>query len=72
MTYFDENGEYWGDKIKPLISDGNGRLGARSVKIFADGMPAIYFLPTFIQSLHRCFEVRWSSSKYPYRSCYYH
>lgn len=37
MTYFDENGEYWGDKIKPIISGGNSMLGARSVKIFADG-----------------------------------
>ncbi|KIM91971.1 hypothetical protein PILCRDRAFT_809968 [Piloderma croceum F 1598] len=37
MTYFDENGEYWGNKSKPIINGGNGRLGARSVKIFADG-----------------------------------
>jgi hypothetical protein len=42
MTYFDENGEYWGNKSKPIIDDGNGRLGARSVKIFADGMHLIY------------------------------
>ena len=72
MTYFDENGEYWGDKIKPLINGGNGRLGARSVKIFADGMLTIYLPPISIQSLHRCSEVRWGSSKYSYGSCHYH
>jgi hypothetical protein len=43
MTYFDENGEYWGNKSKPIINGGNGRLGARSVKIFADGIPFITF-----------------------------
>lgn len=37
MTYFDETGAYWGDQMKQLIGDGNGRLTARSVKIFADG-----------------------------------
>ncbi|KAF7362054.1 putative amidohydrolase YtcJ [Mycena venus] len=37
MTFFDENGEYWGNKTKPIIDAGNGRLNARSVKIFADG-----------------------------------
>jgi hypothetical protein len=37
MTYFDEHGEYWGDKTKPIIGAGNGKLTARSVKIFADG-----------------------------------
>ncbi|KAJ7668392.1 amidohydrolase 3 [Mycena polygramma] len=37
MTFFDENGEYWGNKTKPIINAGNGRLNARSVKIFADG-----------------------------------
>ena len=63
MTYFDENGEYWGDKSKPIIDDGNGRLGARSVKIFADGMLFIHLLtPSFLSSC-RCFEVRWCSSK---------
>lgn len=40
MTYFDENGEYWGNTSKPLI-DANCRLNARSVKIFADGMLCI-------------------------------
>ncbi|KAJ7078906.1 amidohydrolase family-domain-containing protein [Mycena belliarum] len=37
MTYFDEHGEYWGNKTKPILNAGNGRLNARSVKIFADG-----------------------------------
>lgn len=38
MTYFDENGEYWGNKTTPIIGGGNdGRLNVRSVKIFADG-----------------------------------
>jgi hypothetical protein len=37
MTYFDENAEYWGDKIKPIIGAANGRFTARSVKIFGDG-----------------------------------
>lgn len=41
MTYFDENGEYWGNKTQPLIDNGNSRLTARSVKIFADGMPSV-------------------------------
>jgi hypothetical protein len=47
MTYFDENGDYWGNKSKPLISDGTGRLGARSVKIFADGMLFDDFIDNF-------------------------
>ena len=38
MTYFDENGEYWGNKTEPIIAGVSGRLNARSVKIFADGM----------------------------------
>ncbi|KAJ7251771.1 amidohydrolase family-domain-containing protein [Mycena haematopus] len=37
MTFFDENGEYWGNQTKPILDAGNGRLTARSVKIFADG-----------------------------------
>ncbi|KAJ3798626.1 amidohydrolase family-domain-containing protein [Lentinula aff. detonsa] len=37
MSYFDENGEYWGNTTTPLIATGDGRLTARSVKIFADG-----------------------------------
>jgi len=37
MTYFDEDGEYWGNKTKQLIDAGGGKLTARSVKIFADG-----------------------------------
>ncbi|KAI0266689.1 amidohydrolase family-domain-containing protein [Gloeopeniophorella convolvens] len=37
MTHFDENAEYWGDKIKPIIGAANGRFTARSVKIFGDG-----------------------------------
>jgi hypothetical protein len=37
MTHFDENAEYWGDKISPIIGAANGRFTARSVKIFGDG-----------------------------------
>jgi hypothetical protein len=37
MSFFDENGDYWGNTTKPIIDAGNGRLNARSVKIFADG-----------------------------------
>lgn len=37
MTFFDENGEYWGNTTKPIVNAANGRLNARSVKIFADG-----------------------------------
>lgn len=35
MTFFDENGEYWGNKTKPIINAANGRLNARrSGRIF--------------------------------------
>jgi len=44
MTFFDENGPYWGDKIVPLIAKGEKRLSARSVKIFADG---VFFVGCF-------------------------
>ncbi|KAF5389360.1 hypothetical protein D9757_004382 [Collybiopsis confluens] len=37
MSYFDENDEYWGNTTMPLIANGDERLTARSVKIFADG-----------------------------------
>jgi hypothetical protein len=37
MTFFDETKEYWGNTSTPVIGAGNGRLTARSVKIFADG-----------------------------------
>ncbi|KAF8965645.1 amidohydrolase family-domain-containing protein [Flammula alnicola] len=37
MTYFDEHGQYWGDKIKPFAAAADERLSARSIKIFADG-----------------------------------
>jgi hypothetical protein len=37
MSFFDENVEYWGNKTKPIIDAGNGRLNGRSVKILADG-----------------------------------
>ncbi|KAJ7647499.1 amidohydrolase family-domain-containing protein [Roridomyces roridus] len=37
MSYFDENGEYWGNTTKRIIGAANGRFNARSVKIFADG-----------------------------------
>ncbi|KII92233.1 hypothetical protein PLICRDRAFT_37025 [Plicaturopsis crispa FD-325 SS-3] len=37
MTFFDEKNQYWGDQRAPIIGAANGRLNARSVKIFADG-----------------------------------
>jgi hypothetical protein len=37
MRYFDENGPYWGNTAKKLVSVGGDRLTSRSVKIFADG-----------------------------------
>ncbi|KDR67040.1 hypothetical protein GALMADRAFT_258710 [Galerina marginata CBS 339.88] len=37
MTFFDENGSYWGNTVKPVMGAANDRLSARSVKIFADG-----------------------------------
>ncbi|KAJ7873422.1 amidohydrolase family-domain-containing protein [Mycena leptocephala] len=38
MRFFDENVPYWGNTSTPLIGAHDGRLTARSVKIFADGM----------------------------------
>jgi hypothetical protein len=38
MTYFDEDKPYSGDTARPVISAGNGRLSARSIKIFGDGI----------------------------------
>ncbi|KAF9264200.1 hypothetical protein L218DRAFT_1028925 [Marasmius fiardii PR-910] len=38
MTFFDaESGNYWGNTTEPVIAKEDGRLSARSVKIFADG-----------------------------------
>ncbi|KAI0700891.1 amidohydrolase family-domain-containing protein [Cytidiella melzeri] len=37
MTHFNESTQYWGDSVEKIIGGGNGRLTARSVKIFADG-----------------------------------
>ncbi|KAF8972938.1 amidohydrolase family-domain-containing protein [Flammula alnicola] len=34
---FDENKPYWGNTTHPIVGAGDGRLSARSVKIFADG-----------------------------------
>ena len=38
MTYFDEEKPYSGHTARPVISAGNGRLSARSIKIFGDGI----------------------------------
>ena len=43
MTYFDEVKPYSGDVIRPVIGAGNGRLSARSIKIFGDGTFFIEF-----------------------------
>ncbi|KAI0093329.1 amidohydrolase family-domain-containing protein [Irpex rosettiformis] len=37
MTHFNESSEYWGDRAQKIMGSSNGRLIARSVKIFADG-----------------------------------
>ncbi|KAJ6565072.1 amidohydrolase 3 [Mycena sp. CBHHK59/15] len=37
MKFFDENEPYWGNVSRPFVGAANGRLTARSVKIFADG-----------------------------------
>ncbi|KAF9255098.1 amidohydrolase 3 [Marasmius fiardii PR-910] len=37
MKHFDEQETYWGNTTTPYTGAANGRLGARSVKIFADG-----------------------------------
>lgn len=42
MTFFDESGPYWGDNTSQLVGAGGGRLSARSVKIFADGMSVVF------------------------------
>lgn len=38
MTYFDEDKPYSGNTTRPVISAGDGRLSARSIKIFGDGI----------------------------------
>jgi len=38
MSYFDETEPYWGNTTSLVVGAGNGRLSARSVKIFADGL----------------------------------
>ncbi len=40
MQYFNESAPYWGDSLEKYD---NGRLIARSVKMFADGMFLICF-----------------------------
>jgi hypothetical protein len=64
MTHFDENSEYWGDKIKPIIGAANGRFTARSVKIFGDGKP--YSLPELSElNYHfRRSTIWWGSCKF--------
>ncbi|KAJ7187578.1 amidohydrolase family-domain-containing protein [Mycena pura] len=37
MKFFDETEPYWGNTTRPFVGAANGRLTARSVKIFADG-----------------------------------
>ncbi|KAJ7856359.1 hypothetical protein B0H14DRAFT_3448468 [Mycena olivaceomarginata] len=39
MKFFDETEPYWGNITKPIVGAANGRLTARSVKIFADACP---------------------------------
>lgn len=49
MRYFDEVGPYWGNISKPIINAGNGRLNARSVKIFADGKKSGFLYTKYIR-----------------------
>jgi hypothetical protein len=43
MTYFNEDEPYWGNTTLPVIGSASDRLSARSVKIFADGVPWFTF-----------------------------
>ena len=42
MTHYNESSDYWGNRVDKLVGAGNGRLSARSVKIFADGMQSVH------------------------------
>ena len=65
MTYFDENAEYWGDKIKPVIGAADGRFTARSVKIFGDGkLTTTLFKRQVTDELGRCTANWWCSSAF--------
>ncbi|KAJ7737257.1 amidohydrolase 3 [Mycena maculata] len=46
MKFFDENEPYWGNATKPFVGAANGRLTARSVKIFADDIYVVSALRT--------------------------
>ena len=64
MTYFDETKAYWGNQTNKIIGAGDGRLTARSVKIFADGSYDADILYLFLcSSTIRCLTNRSSSSK---------
>jgi hypothetical protein len=51
MKYFNESAEYFGDKLKPLVSD--NRLTVKSVKIFADGIPYSFLGLSSLLTPHR-------------------
>lgn len=38
MSFFDESKTYSGNITRPIIAAGDGRLSARSIKIFGDGI----------------------------------
>jgi hypothetical protein len=65
MRYYDEGSPYWGNISEPVINAGNGRLNARSVKIFADGKRRVLVYSSAVIDITaiRGFEVWWSSSK---------
>ena len=49
MSYFDETEPYWGNTTSLVVGASNGRLSARSVKIFADGL--LLFISVTTRSL---------------------
>jgi hypothetical protein len=54
MTYFDEDKPYWGNITRPIIGAGDGRLTARSVKIFADGKSSHLLFHRFLSHEEIC------------------
>ncbi|KAJ7681284.1 amidohydrolase family-domain-containing protein [Mycena rosella] len=45
MKFFDETQPYWGNTSQPFVGAANGRLTARSVKIFADAPRSLHRQP---------------------------
>ena len=47
MSFFDENKPYSGNTTRPIVGAGNGRLSARSIKIFGDGTPFVALMTCY-------------------------